>query len=201
MNTLDRLAEIETKILQLQKEYRGLLFRSAAIAREMGRLLLEARQLISPHHHWSRWLAMQLDMTPGTAHRYVMIAKRWDDIEAHPEFLSLTVKQMFDVARGKPPRKRSYNVHGQSLDVILDILDERLCQFIEHIGDVPDEIERFIDAVDACRPLLEKHGWLNRGVETRKQLVREARRIKEQKGVPSRCPSVTLGKPLKLATC
>lgn len=171
-NVLERLGVLEEKIKDLKSQYKDLISRGAAVAREMGILLAEARTLVRPAHKWSKYCVSHLDMVPGTAHRYITIAKNWERIEKSAAFPNLSVDQMFDVARGRKPRKRKFGIRDQTLDVILDILDERL---VEAISDVP-ELGELIDAIDKARPIMESHGLLQSEVEARKQRVRRERR-------------------------
>lgn len=168
----ERIIQIVARVKELQAEYRGLVGRSALIAKEMGGLLLEARASIQ-HRQWSKWLAAELDLTPDAAHRYITIHRRWKEIENHEAFPDLTIIQMFDVARGKHPRKRSYKLCGQSLDVLLDILSERLADAVQKYP----EVEALIDAIDRARPAMESAGLLRSGVEKRKMAMMAGRRI------------------------
>lgn len=171
MKNVDRLHGIAADVKRLQGEYRNLVGRSALIAKQMGELLSEARSLIQGRQ-WSKWLATELDLTPDAAFRYMTIYRKWGDIESHRAFPDLTIIQMFDVARGRKPRKRSYKLIGQSLDTLLDVLDERLSEaMISH-----PELEALIDAIDAARPILEKAGLLKQKTESRKQDVQTKKR-------------------------
>lgn len=168
-----KLEGISGRIKSLHSEYRQLISRGAAIAKEIGDLLIEARKLVTPRHHWSKWLATTVDMVPGTAYRYITIAAQWERVVNHAMFPDLNVVQMHDVARGKEPKKRKYSMRDQSLDVLLDILDERI---VERVGDIP-ELEKLLDLIDELRPTLEEHGLLNSQVESRKQAVRKTRKL------------------------
>ncbi len=168
-----RLDQIAARVKELHADLKGLVSRTFAIAKEMGELLAEAKRKINGGR-WTHWLSSQCDITPTTAHRYIMIAENWDKVTHHDMFPRLNVKQAFNVARGKQPGPcRSEKLGLQSLDVLLDLLDSRLAEFaMRH-----PEIEAVIDAIDNARPKMEELGLLNSHVEARKRNVRERRRI------------------------
>lgn len=170
---VERLDEIASRIKELHSELKGLVSRTFAIAKEMGELLAEAKSKISGGR-WTHWLSQQCDLTPGTAHRYIVIAKNWKKVTHHDMFPNLNVKQAFNVARGKPPgEKRSDKLGLQSLDVLLDLLDARLAEYaMRH-----PEIEAVIEAIDNARPKMEELGLLNDQVEARKAKLRQSRRL------------------------
>lgn len=168
----DRINEIVQRVRQLRDEHGYLLRKAAAAAKEMGELLTEARKII-PRSQWRKWIVAELDLTPDTAARYIAIAAQWDRVARHGMFPAMTVMQMFDVARGREPSKRKYSMRDQSLDVLLDILDERLVGYADE--DIP-ELQAVIEAIDNARPIMERLGLLNTMVERRKMLARQARR-------------------------
>lgn len=163
VGSISRLNDIVEQVNKLRAEYRSVLARGAAVAKETGVLLAEARKLM-PKGCWSRWLATNLELTSDTAHRYITIGQKWERIESHKDFPNLNVVQMFDVARGKKPRTRSHKLCGRSLDTLLGVLEDRLA---EHVMDC-EEIEALVEAIDNARPALESRGLLKSTVSKRK---------------------------------
>ncbi len=167
-----RLDEIAARVKELHSDLKGLVSRTFAIAKEMGELLAEAKAKIDGGR-WTHWLSAQCDLVPGTANRYIVIANNWDKVTHHDMFPKLNVKQAFNVARGKPPgEKRTERLGLQTLDVLLDLLDMRLSEYVNR----HPEIEAIIEAIDNARPTMEELGLLNSQVEARKKKIRDSRR-------------------------
>lgn len=137
-----------------------------AYAKEVGELLLEAKPFLG--RQWGKWLATEFDMTTECAYRYTTIAEHWKRVERHRLFPNLGVAEMFDIARDRPIRKRSYKLIGVRLDRMLAIIDERLS---EKVLEFPDLV-KLMDAIEAARPTLEKAGLVRSSVESRKAELR-----------------------------
>lgn len=166
MASTEVLKKIAERVRDIRREHQNLLRIGCAYAKEVGDLLLEARPYLD--RQWGKWLATEFDMTTECANRYLVIAQNWKRVEKHKLFPNLGVAEMFDIARSREIRKRSYKLIGVRLDKLLAIVDERLS---EKVAEFP-ELEKLIDAIDEARPVLEKAGLLKSSTEQRKAELR-----------------------------
>lgn len=166
MAITDSLQKIAERVREIRREHNNLLRIGVAYAKEVGDLLLEAKPSLG--RQWGKWLATEFDMTTECAYRYTTVAANWKLVQKHKLFPNLGVAEMFDIARSRPIRKRSYKLIGVRLDRILFILDERLS---DKVAEFP-ELEKLIDAIDLARPVLEKAGLVRSSVEQRKSAMR-----------------------------
>lgn len=162
-DNVETVKSIAERIRQLRGDHDELLRRGAAYAKEVGELLNKAKPIVGGM--WGKWLAKELDMTTECARKYTTIASGWKNIQKHEMFPGLSVVEMYDIARGGEPRKRSYKLMGRRLDTLIAILDERLSAVVDQYP----ELEKLIDAIDRARPVLEAAGLLRDGVEARKR--------------------------------
>ena len=85
-STVDRqpnkslLPHLATEIDQLHDECKEAQRTAAETARDCGRRLLEAKAIV-PHGKWKKWLQENVQPSQRTAERYMLIARRWDDIQ------------------------------------------------------------------------------------------------------------------------
>lgn len=170
MSSVKLLQDIAERVRSLRQEHLHLLRMGVAYAKEVGELLSEAKPYLG--RQWGKWLATEFDMTTECAYRYTTIAERWKVIEKHELFPNIGLADMFDIARERPIRKRSYKLIGVRLDKILAILDERLSAKVQ---DFP-ELVKLMDAIDRARPVLEQAGLLKSSVEARKAAMRLQKR-------------------------
>ena len=166
MESTETLKKIAERVRTVRQEHCNLLRLGCAYAKEVGELLLQAKPFLG--RQWGKWLAMEFDMTTECAYRYTTIAKYWKRIQKHKLFPNLGVAEMFDIARDRPIRKRSYKLIGVRLDRMLAIIDERLSAKVQ---DFPDLV-KLMDAIEAARPVLEKAGLVKSSVESRKAELR-----------------------------
>ena len=166
MNSTEELSGIAERVREIRQKHSNLLRIGVAYAKEIGDLLLKAKPFLG--RQWAKWLAVEFDMTTECAYRYTTVSEYWHRVEKHQMFPNMGLCEMFDVARERPIRKRSYKLIGVRLDKLLAIIDERLA---EKVAEFP-ELEKLIDAIDDARPVLEEAGLLRSGVEHRKSAAR-----------------------------
>lgn len=154
---IDNLAE---KIRETLAEYNHLISRSAAKAFELGALLSEAKKSLGSMP-FSRWCLVEFNMTRPCAHRYITMYENREAIESHEDFGNLNVMQMFDVARDKKPRDRSYKVCGAKIDILLDSLESRISGMA---GEHP-ELSDILGAIQRWRVTLYRCGLLRNNPE------------------------------------
>ena len=163
---IEELSTIADRVREIRLEHNNLLRIGVAYSKEVGDLFLKAKPFLG--RQWGKWLATEFDMTTECARRYLTVAKYWHRVEKHEMFPNMGLCEMYDVARERPIRKRSYKLIGCRLDTLLKILDERLA---DKVAEFP-ELEALIDAIDAARHVMEEAGLLRSGVERRKSSVR-----------------------------
>lgn len=162
-----KAATLANRINAMRKEYGHLMTRAGAVAKNIGELLLEARELMGSMK-LSRWALAECDMTRDCVHRYMTIASNWNKIEKRDDFARLNVTQMFDVARDKPPRTRSEKLYGKSLDSLLTIIEERVCANVgqypqlEIISEQLVEWRRVFYECGLCREFIPKDEDISR---------------------------------------
>jgi hypothetical protein len=75
------LAELAQAIIREHGEVLRLFEQSLERARAAGQLLLTAKARLG-HGNWGRWLNATFDFSERTAQRYMLVARRWDDLMA-----------------------------------------------------------------------------------------------------------------------
>jgi hypothetical protein len=164
-----RIEAIASNLILLKDEYNSIVSKTVLIAKEMGLLLNEAKSLI-PANQWTHWLSANVKMTRDVARRYMLIAAAWESIEAHEAFPRLTMKQMCEIAMGRPAGTRNNHGAPVHVDRYLDVIEQMLH---EHVESIP-ELKKLIDAIEESRPYLVSAGLL-RDVESEIESLRKRR--------------------------
>jgi hypothetical protein len=152
------LAGIAEKIRKLRTNLRAKVIVCAANVRAIGRELLKVRTML-PKGLWGKWLMAELEMMPDAAYRYIRIAENWEKVESHPDFGSLPLMQMFDVARDLPPKKRVNSVSNCTLNSLFNNFEARI---IQQAKMYPKDLARFVTQLAYWRGVLQELELLSR---------------------------------------